>query len=47
MPQSYFVKWCEEEKREENGAIFTSMYLANDWADFFQIWYVESRIWRA
>ena len=45
------VKRCEEdeeeEKGEENGAIFRNTYLANYWADFFQIWYVGSRIWRA
>ena len=44
-----FVKQCEEEeeKGEENGVIFRNTYLANYWADFFQIWYVGSHIWRA
>ena len=47
-----FVKRCkeeeeEEEKGEENRAIFRNTYLTNYWADFFQIWYVASRIWRA
>ena len=48
-----FVKRCEEEeeeeeeKGEENRAIFRNTYLANYWTDFFQIWYVGSRIWRA
>ena len=37
----------EEEKGEENRAIFRNTYLANYYADFFQIWYVGSRIWRA
>ena len=33
-----FLKWCkEEEKGEENEAIFRNTYLANYWADFFQI----------
>ena len=36
-----FVKWCkEEEKWEENGAIFRNTYLANYRADLLQIWYV-------
>ena len=42
-----FVKRCEEEKGEENGAIFRNTYLANYWADFFQIWNVGLCIWRA
>ena len=42
-----FVKWCEEEKGKENRAIFRNTYLTNYWADFFQIWYVGLRIWRA
>ena len=43
-----FVKRCEEEEKgEENGAIFRNTYLANYWVDFFQIWYVESCIWKA
>ena len=43
-----FVKRCEEEEKgEENRAIFRNTYLVNYWAYFFQIWYVGSRIWRA
>ena len=39
-----FVKWCEEEEKcEENGAIFRNKYLMNYWADFQ---YVELHIWR-
>ena len=42
------VKQCEEEEKgEENRAIFMNIYLANYWANFFQIWYVRSCIWRA
>ena len=51
LAQSYFCKMsCEEEEEEigeENRAIFRNTYLANYWTDFFQIWYVGSRIWRA
>ena len=36
-----FVKWCEEEKSEENGIIFRNTYLTQYWADFLQIWNVE------
>ena len=35
-----FLKWCKEEKCEDNGTVFRNTYLANYWADFLQIWYV-------
>ena len=39
-----FVKWCEEEEKcEENGAIFRNKYLTNYWDDFQ---YVELHTWR-
>ena len=31
-----FIKWCEEEKCEENEAIFMNTYLINYLANFFQ-----------
>ena len=35
LAQSYFCKWCEEEeeKGEENRAIFRNTYLANYWTE--------------
>ena len=42
LAQRYCLKWFkEEEKDEENGAIFRNTYLTNYWANFLQIWYVE------
>ena len=34
----------KEEKFEENEAVFRNTYLANYWANFLQIWYVEMHI---
>ena len=45
-----FLIWCEEEeeeKCEENWAVFKNAYLGKRWRDFPQIWYVRWCIWRA
>ena len=44
------LSWCEEEdeeeRYEENRAIFRNTYFKNYLADFLQIWYATLHIWR-